>query len=109
MHRVGPIVARKNRFGVDAWGTVDAGVRDILAPIEALFEREFPRYQPFPFGARRHIAQLVRHMLLAEPLVEEWAEQFQGLTADDIDGLMRSFAFDQCRVRAELAEILASG
>jgi aryl-phospho-beta-D-glucosidase BglC (GH1 family) len=109
MKRVRPIVDRKARFGVDAWGTTDAGVRDIVAPIEALFDREFPRYQPFPFGARRHIAQLVRHILLAEPLLEEWAERFRGLTADEIDPLMQSFAFDNCRIRTELADILSSG
>jgi hypothetical protein len=108
MNHVRPIVDRKNRFGVDAWGTTDAGVRDIVAPIEALFEQEFPRYQPFPFGARRQIAQLVRYMLLAEPLLEEWAERFRGVTADEIDALMQSFAFERCRVRTNLADILAA-
>ena len=108
MNRVGPIVARKDRFGVDAWGTTDAGVRDIVGPIEALFDHEFPRYQPFPFGARRHIAQLVRHVLLAELLLEEWAERFRGVSAEEIDELMQSFVFGKCRIRTRLADILAA-
>jgi endoglucanase len=108
LNRVGPIVARKARFGADAWGTTDAGVRDLVAPIEALFEQEFAGYQPFPFGARRHIAQLVRHILLAEPLLGEWAERFRGLSADEIDTLMASFAFERCQVRTPLADILAN-
>ena len=83
-------------------------MRHVIGPIEALFEREFPTYQPFPFGARRHIAQLVRHILLSEPLVEEWADRFRGATAEDIDHLMRSFLFENCRERKELAEILTS-
>jgi endoglucanase len=107
MERVRPIVEKKQRLGADAWGTTDAGVRQVIGPLEELFERDFPNYDPFPFGARRHIAQLVRHMLLSEPLTQEWAERFRGVTADDIDQLMRSFLFENCRERQELAEILA--
>jgi aryl-phospho-beta-D-glucosidase BglC (GH1 family) len=107
MKRVRPIVEKKQRLGTDAWGTSDAGVRDIIGPIERLFEREFPNYQPFPFGVRRQIAQLVRHMLLSEPLVEEWAERFRGARDEDIEQLMQSFAFKNCRQRTELADILA--
>ncbi len=108
MERVQPIVEKKQRLGVDAWGTSDAGVRDIIAPIEALFEREFPNYQPYPFGVKRHIAQLVRHMLLAEPMVDEFADRFRGVSADDIDTLMQSFRFENCRQRTELADALTS-
>ena len=89
-------------------GTTDAGVRHIIGPIESLFEQEFPNYQPFPFGAQRHIAQLVRHMLLSEPMLDEFAERFRGISAEDIDTLMRSFLFENCRQRTELAQTLAS-
>jgi hypothetical protein len=91
MERVRPIVDKKNRLGLDSWGTTDAGVRHIIGPIEDLFQQEFPDYQPFPFGVKRHIAQLVRHMLLSEPLLDEFAERFRGISAEDIDRLMRSF------------------
>ena len=40
--------------------------------------------------------------------MEEWAERFRGATAEDIDRLMRSFLFENCRERKELAEILAT-
>jgi endoglucanase len=108
VERVAPIVEKKKRLGVDAWGTTDAGVRQIIGPLEELFRTEFPTYQPFPFGSHRHIAQLVRHMLLAEAMLDEWAERFRGVTADDIGRLMQSFLFENCRQRSELAQILAS-
>jgi endoglucanase len=108
MQRVQPIVQKKHRLGADSWGTTDAGVRHIIGPIEDLFEQEFPNYQPFPFGVKRHIAQLVRHMLLSEPLLDEFAERFRGISAEDIDTLMRSFLFRNCRQRTELAQTLAS-
>ena len=103
--RVGPIVEKKKRLGADSWGTTDAGVRQIIGPLEELFEKEFPNYQPFPFGAPRQIAQLVRHMLISEALLDEWAERFRGVTAEDVDRLMRSFQFESCCERKELAQL----
>jgi aryl-phospho-beta-D-glucosidase BglC (GH1 family) len=108
MERVRPIVDKKNRLGADAWGTTDAGIQQVIRPIEELFEKEFPNYKPFPFGVRRHVAQLVRHTLISEALLDEWAERFRGVTADDIERLMQSFLFKNCQQRTELAQILAS-
>jgi hypothetical protein len=108
MSRVEPIVAKKKRLGTDAWGTTDSEIRSVLDPIDDVFRTEFPEYQPFPFGVQRHIAQLVRHILLSEPLVDQGAERFRGITASDIDPLMQSFRFDNCVERTELAEILRS-
>jgi len=108
MARIRPILEKKARLGVDAWGARDTGVRGILEPIERTFAEEFPNYRPFPFGAKRHIDQLVRHMLLAEPMVEEFAALFRDVNMDGIDALMRSFQFENCARRVRLAEILAS-
>jgi endoglucanase len=107
MSRVRPILEKKARLGVDAWGARDTGVRQILEPIERTFAEEFPNYKPFPFGAKRHIDQLVRHMLLAEPLVEEFAGLFRDVTLDEIDTLMQSFAFEHCAQRGRLVQTLA--
>ncbi len=59
-------------------------------------------------GAKRHINQLVRHMLLAEPLVEEFGALFKRVTEQEIDALMQSFQFKNCVQRTELAQVLAS-
>ncbi|MEU4888204.1 MULTISPECIES: hypothetical protein [Streptomyces] len=61
LRRIRPALEQKERLGTDSWGGSDAGVRDILDPIDALFEREFPGYEPYPWGRRQHIAGLVRH------------------------------------------------
>jgi aryl-phospho-beta-D-glucosidase BglC (GH1 family) len=107
MRRIRPIFEKKARLGVDAWGSRDSGVRHIMDPIQQTFEREFPRYEPFPFGAKRHIDQLVRHILLTEPLVDQFADLFKGITDEDIDQLMNSFRFEHCEQRTELARTLA--
>jgi hypothetical protein len=46
-------------------------------------------------------------MLLAEPLVEEFAGLFRDVTLDEIDTLMQSFEFEHCAQRGRLAQTLA--
>ena len=69
--------------------------------------REFPNYNPFPFGANWMIRRLVRYILLAEPLLEEYAALFNGMSKSEIDEMMQSFQFKQCVQHTELANILA--
>jgi endoglucanase len=107
VQRLKPFLDKKARLGVDAWGSDDTRIRHVMAPLEDLFAAEFPHYQPFPFGARRMINRLVRHILLSESLLEEFAACFEGLSEHDIDELMGSFEFERCVQREELATILA--
>ncbi|WNB87150.1 cellulase family glycosylhydrolase [Cellulomonas sp. ATA003] len=100
-----PVLEKKRRLGTDSWGGSEQGVRDVLAPVEQLFATEFPDFDPFPWGAKPWINLLVRHILLAEPLVDEFAERFRGVEVGDVDALTGSFAFDRC-VRREPLEAL---
>jgi hypothetical protein len=54
------------------------------------------------------INRLVRHILLAEPLLPEFAALFKGMNEQDIDTLMQSFQFKNCVQRTELAKILSA-
>ena len=102
-----PIIEKKARLGVDAWGGTDAEIRHIMGPLEELFAKEYPGYDPFPFGSKREIALLLRNILLAEPLLPEYAELFRGMGEDEIDAMMRSFRFENCVKREALAGILS--
>ena len=93
-------------MGTDAWGGSDAGVRDILDPIDATFDRHFPDYEPYPWGRRRHVFRLVRHILLAEPTAERFAALFRGVDPDRARELARAFATPNMLVRTELADVL---
>lgn len=106
LQRIAPVVAKKARLGVDSWGSTDAGVRHILEPIEQLFATEFPDYAPFPWGQRRWIHGLVRHVLLAEAMVDDFAGCFEGVGADEAESLPDAFAFANCVQRSELIDIL---
>jgi endoglucanase len=107
VERIRPILKKKARLGVDSWGGTDAEVRHVIEPLERLFAEEYPDYHPFPFGTQREIELLVRNILLAEPMLPEYAELFRGADEAEIDELMRSFRFENCIKRAELAAILS--
>jgi hypothetical protein len=103
-----PVLEAKARLGVDAWAGSDAGVRDVIDPIEALFDREFAEYEPWPWGRRQHIALLVRHILLAEPLAERFGALFRGVTPERARELAASFRFAACQTRGTLIDLLRS-
>ena len=108
VERIRPVVEKKARLGVDAWGSVDSGVRHILEPIERTFAEEFPDFEPYPWGRQRWIQCLVRNILLAEPLVDDFGRCFEGLTPGEAEAIADSFAFERCAVREPLAEILGA-
>ena len=106
LQRIAPVLQKKARLGVDAWGSVDTGVRHILDPIDRTFREEFPDFAPFPFGVRSWVDTLVRHILLAEPLVRDFGRCFEGLSPAEAEALADSFRFDRCVTRTRLAEQL---
>jgi endoglucanase len=78
-----------------------------MQPLERLFAEEYPQHEPFPFGTQREIELLVRNILLAEPMLKEYGELFRGMDEAEIDDMMRSFRFENCVRREELASILS--
>ncbi|WP_345763225.1 glycoside hydrolase family 5 protein [Diaminobutyricibacter sp. McL0608] len=101
-----PELATKQRLGVDSWGGSDAGVRDILDPIEQVFNDEFPDFAPYPWGRQPHIAVLVRHILLAEPLAQRFADRFRGATPERARQLASAFRFGNAVKRGPLIDLL---
>jgi len=78
--RVADVVAKKARLGVDSWGSRDTGVRHIMTPIEETFAREYPGFDPFPFGQASWLMTLVRSIVLAEPMLDDFERAFAGIT-----------------------------
>lgn len=108
LRAIAPVLEKKARLGVDSWGATDAGVRHIVEPVERLFEEEFPDFQPYPWGAKRWIAGHLRHVMLAEAMVDEYARCFAGLGREEAAALADAFAFANCRIRSPLADILTA-
>jgi len=105
MTRVKPILEKKARLCVDIAfpGTT---IQPLLQPIEDLMTREFPEYDPPPWGAKSRIGRLMRSILLSEPLIPEFADLFKAMSETEIDEMMKSFLFERCIPRNELAASL---
>lgn len=103
---IAPVLEQKERLGVDSWGGNDRGVRDVLDPIDAVFDAEFPGFAPYPWGRQPHIAVLVRHILLAEPLAERFGALFAGVDPERARELAHAFRFDRTVERTGLTEVL---
>ena len=108
LQRIAPALAKKRRLGTDSWGGSEQGIRQVLDPIEDLFRTEFPDFDPFPWGAKPWVNLLVRHILLAEPLVDHFARCVNGVGTRQAAELAGSFSFDQCVPREQLANLLRS-
>jgi endoglucanase len=106
VRRIRPVLEKKARLGTDRWGTLDTHLRHVLQPVEELVAREFPDYQPFPYGQGWLIHRLIRHILLSEAMVGDLADRFRGLSREDVDELADSFRFDRCLRRPRLGDLL---
>jgi aryl-phospho-beta-D-glucosidase BglC (GH1 family) len=106
MKLVSKFLARKDSLGADAWGSTDKNIRQVLEPLEQLFAREFPAYDPYPRGQKREIGLLVRHILIAEALVPEYCNLFRGLSDEQLIALAQSFRFENYVKRTRLEDII---
>jgi hypothetical protein len=106
MRRIEPVLRRKAQFGVDLWGGTHDQIRHVMDPLKDLFAKEFPLYQPYPFGAEFFINRLVPQILMAEALLPEFGELFRDMDEPAIDEMMQSFRFENCRRREDLVELI---
>ncbi|MBO3748027.1 cellulase family glycosylhydrolase [Streptosporangiaceae bacterium NEAU-GS5] len=106
LDRFGSFIAKKSRLGADRWGSTMEEAADDLAPLHRLMDTEFPSWKPYPWGARYQIDDLVRHILIAQALVPEYAELFRGLGDGDLIALADSFALSGCVRREPLLQLL---
>ncbi|MEV4370239.1 cellulase family glycosylhydrolase [Nonomuraea sp. NPDC049637] len=107
LDRFGAFIAKKRRLGADRWGSTMEECADVLAPLHRLVETEFPDWAPYPWGARYQTDDLIRHILLAQALLPEYARLFGGLGDDELLALADSFALEQCVRREPLLDLLA--
>jgi hypothetical protein len=106
MKLVSGFIHRKDSLGADAWGTSDKNIRQVIAPIEEMFDKEFSHYEPYPAGRQRHISLLVRNILISEALVPEYCNLFRYLTEQELIDLAGSFRFENYVKRQRLEDIL---
>jgi endoglucanase len=108
MKLVSAFLAKKDSLGADSWGSTDKNIRQVMEPLEQLFQREFPDYNPYPSGQQRQIALMVRHILISQALVPEYCNLFKGLSAEQLTALAESFRYENYVKRTRLEDILTA-
>ncbi|MFJ2033327.1 glycoside hydrolase family 5 protein [Streptosporangium sp. NPDC087985] len=106
--RFGAFIEKKTRLGADRWGSTMEESADVLAPLHSLMATEFPGWDPYPWGARYQTDDLIRHVLIAQALLPEYAGLFRGLGDDEVLALADSFALAGCVRREPLIELLTT-
>jgi endoglucanase len=106
MKLVSAFLLRKDSLGADRWGSTDKDIRQVIKPLEDLFAKEFPEYNPYPNGANNHIALMVRHILIAEALLPEYCNLFKDLTEEQVIALAQSFRYENNVHRTRLEDIM---
>jgi len=107
LRRTVAVRVKKSAVAADHWGMTTAAMRDVLEPLMAGFSREFPGWDPYPFGARRNVEQLVLNICFAEPLADEFAACFADATDSELVALGEAFAFGNCVVQKELCGVVS--
>jgi len=106
MKLVSAFLSKKDSLGADAWGSTDKNIRQVMQPLEELFKKEFPDYNPYPNGSERQISLLVRHLLISQALVPEYCNLFKDLSEEQVVALAQSFRFENYVKRNRLENIL---
>ena len=102
---------KKHRLAIDAWGADSTSVDHIYKPLEDFIkenvDEKYRALYPAPvWKFEQRISRLSRNMLLAEYLVQEWADHFVGLSFEELDALAASFKLENCVQRQELNKTL---
>jgi aryl-phospho-beta-D-glucosidase BglC (GH1 family) len=97
---------KKDSLGADAWGSTDGNIRQVIEPLEELFKKEFPDYNPYPHGQQGQIALIVRHIMISQALVPEYCNLFKSLTEKELISLAESFRYENYVKRIRLEDIL---
>jgi aryl-phospho-beta-D-glucosidase BglC (GH1 family) len=106
MKMVSSFLKKKDYLGADAWGGTDKNIRQVISPLEELFKKEFPEFNPYPTGLPRHLTLLIRNILISEALIPEYCDLFKGLSDEEIVALAESFKFENYDKRQRLEDIL---
>lgn len=108
-----PFLAKKQKLASDSWGTDETHIKGVIDPLRDLLTqnidekyRQLYPYPVIPYTSR--VSKIAVNILLAEFLVQEWADYFQGKSFEELDELAASFKFENCVQRESLNKALVA-
>lgn len=111
MRLLNPIIKKKRDLAVDSWAYDDAHLQEnLFGPLHKWFEDNVPakysKKYPWQWRMNMHVFRGIRGITMAEYMVPEWADYFQGKSFEELDELAASWKFENCLGRERLNESL---
>jgi endoglucanase len=109
MQLMRPVFRAKKTLGVDGWLNTGAPVAEVpktILRLAKISERAIGDKDIDHASNRQFLAQALQAGYFANLMQPAFAKRFKGLSESQIDGVMESFAFRNCRVQKGLAEVL---
>jgi hypothetical protein len=110
MKTIAPMLAKKHACELDAWGTYPSPeVQALIEPLAAWVDKVSPTagdMYPTPWGAQRQLSRAILQTYVSKSLQQEFAEQFRGMSKEDLEECAKSFSFENCLKRDGLNTIM---
>jgi len=110
MRTIAPFLEKKRALQLDAWGRYPSKqVEEVIEPLVAWIDKNAPTSKdeyPTPWATERQITRIVNQLWLARCLSDEFAEQFRGMSEEDLEECAKSFSFEKCLQRDGLNKAL---
>jgi endoglucanase len=110
MRLIRPVLRAKKTLGTDGWlekGPPKTALQKTVDRLASLAEREIRDPDIDHPSNRLFLSQAMQAVYFAGLMQPAFAKRFRKLTESQIDKVMQSFAFRNCRVRKDLVEVLS--
>jgi len=112
MRLLAPIIEKKRLLAVDSWAYDDAHLQPgLFEPLHQWFADNVPekysKKYPWQWRMHMHVFRGIRGITMAEYMIPEWADYFEGLSFEQLDELAASWKFENCIGRQRLNDTLS--
>ncbi|PSK37325.1 hypothetical protein B9Z65_2067 [Elsinoe australis] len=112
MKTIAPFLEKKRRLQLDAWGRMPTEeVEKYITPLVDWIDKVAPTSKdqyPTPWATERQITRLINQLWISGCLSDEFAEQFRGMSENDLEECAKSWSFESCNQREELCKRLGA-
>jgi len=110
MKTVAPVIRLKSALATDIWMS-NTGARKTKDMVHALADHFLKTILDIGLAEaqfKRFLEQVVLDNYIGMVLQPVWAKCFRGMSKKDIDGAMKSFALENCRMNADLVQVMSN-
>ena len=106
MQVIAPILEAKRLLGVDFWMSSDAPALTRVQDLARYVEQVIGDPDIDSQANSRYLAQAALSCYVANLMQPTYAKRFKGMSEADLDRVLQSFAFGNCRVRQGLVDVI---